>query len=801
MVRNYRLLLLAGFVCLATALSEAPRALAQAPADTTPVIKSEVRLVIVDTVVTDRKGAYVHDLTQKDFRILEDGKEQTIKSFSSEAAATQSQAQRHYLVLFFDNSTIDFGMQTYARQAATKFIDANAGPTRVMAIANFTGALQITQNFTADADRLKKVVAGVKFSTTSPVPDTSTPGLPDMAASLSQASASFGVQNLFYALRTLAKNLAAVPGRKSLILFTAGFHLTPDATSELTALINVCNKSNVAVYPIDVRGLVVEGPPSSSLAPPGPASAYQSASLPPSASQSGALASIGRSLFHLASFVSSPFAAPAPLAPAAFAFQRGGGGPPGGGGGAPGGGGGSTGGGGRTSPGTGTGAGTGTGTGSGKGSGAGTGTGTGSGKGSGTGATTGSGGKGGGGTTTSNLNNPYLNNPYNQARSIVPPFPTSASDNQQFMYALAAGTGGFVIANTNDLLGGLEKIGRELNEFYFIGYSPAETPEGSCHTIQVKLVGLGGDSVRARSGYCNVKPIDVLAGDPTEKDLEAQATSSEPGAVHASMLAPYFYTAPNVARVDVAMEIPTESIKFEKEKGKFHALVNILGLVTKPGGAVAARFSDTLKLNFEKKIDVEEFKAKPLHYESQFDVASGQYALKVVFNTGGNNFGKLEAPLSIDPFDSKKFSLSGVALSKSFSPVQNLGAGLDAALIEDRKTLVAQGLQITPSGSNQFQKDDTALLYVEVYAPVLTTPNPPAIGVQLRIVDEKSGVEKLNTGLMSVAKMVTTGNPVVPVGMKLPVANLGPGAYRAELKAVDGVGRTTSLRATDFVVE
>jgi hypothetical protein len=128
-----------------------------------------------------------------------------------------------------------------------------------MAIANFTGALQITQNFTPDADRLKKVVAGTKFSTTSPNEDTSTMGLANVSTSLSQAAASFGVQNLFYALRTMAKGLAAVPGRKSLILFTAGFHLNPDGMSELTATINACNKANVAVYPIDVRGLIAGG--------------------------------------------------------------------------------------------------------------------------------------------------------------------------------------------------------------------------------------------------------------------------------------------------------------------------------------------------------------------------------------------------------------------------------------------------------------------------------------------------------------------------------------------------------------
>jgi len=63
----------------------APVVQAQQPAteasagDTT--IRKETRLVLVDTVVTDKKGAYIRDLTVKDFRVWEDNKEQPIKSF------------------------------------------------------------------------------------------------------------------------------------------------------------------------------------------------------------------------------------------------------------------------------------------------------------------------------------------------------------------------------------------------------------------------------------------------------------------------------------------------------------------------------------------------------------------------------------------------------------------------------------------------------------------------------------------------------------------------------------------------
>jgi hypothetical protein len=49
------------------------------------VIQTETKLVLVDSVVTDKKGQYVRDLTMKDFKVWEDNKEQTIKTFTFEA--------------------------------------------------------------------------------------------------------------------------------------------------------------------------------------------------------------------------------------------------------------------------------------------------------------------------------------------------------------------------------------------------------------------------------------------------------------------------------------------------------------------------------------------------------------------------------------------------------------------------------------------------------------------------------------------------------------------------------------------
>src|SRR6266850_1315781 len=261
--------LAAGLVCaipLAVRAQEQPAPPAAPPAAPQPgvMIKKESKLVLVDAVVTDKKGNYVRDLSQADFKVFEDNKEQQVSSFSAGVdAAAQANGQRRYLILFFDNSTMAMPDQIQARGAAKKFIEANAGPDRMMAVVDFGGSLRIVQNFTANANLLQAAVSGVKRSSVDPnAPASDVPvtvasvGLP----SLGNAAADFGARSMLLAVRSLAKNLRNIPGRKMVVLFSGGFPLTSENQSELTATIDACNKSNVAVYALDARGLTAPVP-------------------------------------------------------------------------------------------------------------------------------------------------------------------------------------------------------------------------------------------------------------------------------------------------------------------------------------------------------------------------------------------------------------------------------------------------------------------------------------------------------------------------------------------------------------
>ena len=153
------------------------------------------------------------------------------------------------------------------------------------------------------------------------------------------------------------------------------------------------------------------------------------------------------------------------------------------------------------------------------------------------------------------------------------------------------------------------------------------------------------------------------------------------------------------------------------------------------------------------------------------------------------SFGKIEQPLVIDPLDEKKLSLSGLAFSIEYQKVAD--ARDDAALLDDRTPLIADGLYLTPAGSSKFATADLIGVYFEVYAPI--SPGVD-IAVELRAFDAK-GAPKFDTGMLLVKRQ--EGRSSSPFAIAIPPSTLEPGTYKVEVTALDSLNhkfqRTASV--------
>ena len=771
-----------------------PGAPNQAPVTASQIIRTEANLVLVDLVATDKKGQYVKDLGPKDFQVFEDKKLQEIKSFSppGEARGPQGPAQPHYIVLFFDDSTMSIDDQTWARKAATQFVEKNAAPERLMAVVEFGGMTRVTQNFTSDANKLTHAASALGFSVLSTNQPggseaTSTWGMGSEVAStggmgnpvpgtrnIRLAEADFGARSLLLAIRNLAKSLQSVPGRKALVLFSEGFPLTPSRQAELDATIDAANRANVAIYTLDVRGLNAFVPGASLRDTPFP-------------HESGLLAS------WAGLPEPDPQHGPGGSGPGSTPGGGGAGGGGTGGSGSSGGGrGGSSGGG--TSGGGSSGGGS---SGGGKGGGT-SGGGSSGGTSSGSGGTTGRGGASPlGGYGNQNF---AAQNWQDQQNRLMQLFDNTATANQQVLEALARGTGGFTIFNTNDFLTPLNKISAELDLCYILGYAPpSQAHDGAYHYISVKVL-RPAVQIRYRPGYYDLKSHDMLAGNPEGRTLEAVAASAQPGQIPVQFSLPYFYSSPREARVYVSLQIPASAIDFGKEKKDFRSSVEVLGIASKADGTWAARFSDTVKLEMEKK-DLKEFAKGPFKYQTAFNIAPGNYTLKVVLSAGGEKFAKYETPLSVPPLDENQLAITGPALSDNIRSVDDQAASVDSQLLEDQTPLVARSMELFPQPGNHFRRGETIGFYAEVFEPQMRADVVPRVGVSFNIVNSKTNQPVYSSKTILVNDFAHAGNPVIPVIQEFPLAGLAAGEYRLEVRARDSAGGASPIRTADFAVE
>lgn len=233
---------------------------AQTPAPADAVIKAETRVVLIDAVAVDKKGKFATDLTEKNLKLWEDGKEQKIASFSLESAGVNPERSRkHYIALFFDTSTTGQSGLLVLKQEATQFVSGFASPDRYMAVvaSNYDTGARVLQNFTTDPEAVKKAIAQVQASTgANPVlaqvgsTNSTKSGSPTTQAPVNAMS----YRAMLASMRGVMDSLGAIRGRKAMVFIAGTAGITGDISPDLTATVAAANKANVAIYTVGGPG-------------------------------------------------------------------------------------------------------------------------------------------------------------------------------------------------------------------------------------------------------------------------------------------------------------------------------------------------------------------------------------------------------------------------------------------------------------------------------------------------------------------------------------------------------------------
>lgn len=289
----------------------------QTPRTEPTTLRAQAKLVVVDVVVIDRERRPVRNLKQQDFILSESKSPQTISSFEEHRAPAATDAAKlspalrlprgvftnfsaapagsAVNILLLDTLNTPLQDQAYVRSQLLQYLKS-ARPGIPVAIFGLTTRLLMLQGFTSDPDILKSAVLK-QSGKASPLLDNalSSAATADSASDLNAAGggrmspevvanlqtfmdrqASFQLmQRAKYtldAMNALARFLTSIPGRKNLLWFSGSFPLDvlPDAENgasdpfagvassetEYRETVDLLARSQVAVYPIDARGLM-----------------------------------------------------------------------------------------------------------------------------------------------------------------------------------------------------------------------------------------------------------------------------------------------------------------------------------------------------------------------------------------------------------------------------------------------------------------------------------------------------------------------------------------------------------------
>ena len=275
-----------------------------------PVIRKNVRLVLVDVVVT-ANGKPIEGLPERSFHVFEDGREQAITSFEEHRASDapmvaapptlpphvysndpQFDFSSSANVLLLDALNTPLADQQYVRREMLAYLKQISPGTRI-AVFTLASQLRMISGFTTDAGAVEAAIRpGAQQSAALETPqDEDT--MNGIAASMSGvdggAMQQFVADTQSYqtdlrvsmtldALNDLGRYLSTIPGRKNLIWFSGSFPLQiqPDPTLDPTSASSPRNlfgaerdysmqarqtdallaAARVAVYPVDARGLM-----------------------------------------------------------------------------------------------------------------------------------------------------------------------------------------------------------------------------------------------------------------------------------------------------------------------------------------------------------------------------------------------------------------------------------------------------------------------------------------------------------------------------------------------------------------
>jgi len=342
-----------------------------------------------------------------------------------------------------------------------------------------------------------------------------------------------------------------------------------------------------------------------------------------------------------------------------------------------------------------------------------------------------------------------------------------ASDPQAALRAVAEGTGGFLIANTQDFRKPFGRIIDNVDAHYEVSYRPtANKFDGSLRRIEVKLLGHAAEyHPDYRQGYF---AMPDLKGSPALQPSEVMGLSvlnmnPAPHAFDFHEAAFHFENEGGNTHDQLYFELPVGALRAAAKANQTHELhPSLLALVKDSSGQVVDKYSydQTYYIPDDKLKDA---LSVPIVYTHPLNLPAGHYTVETAVVDRESS----RASTSTAQFDAG--GAGGLGLS-SVMVIQRLEA---ADKPDPNDPLVFMGKRLVPLMDNTLQSGKPYMLYFAVYPDKSSSDKPEA---QIEV---SAGGKVLAT---VPAKLMQDGS----VFRVLAGAPAQPGSYRIKVTASQG---------------
>lgn len=211
------------------------------------------------------------------------------------------------------------------------------------------------------------------------------------------------------------------------------------------------------------------------------------------------------------------------------------------------------------------------------------------------------------------------------------------------MVQLAAGTGGTLFENSNDLRNGIQRATARPEVRYVLGFTPAEGKiDGSFHRLKVEVPERRGLTLEARRGYLTPKRFKDPAEQAKQDLLEAVFSRDRLNDLPTTL-----QTQLEGNGLTVLTHMDIRSMAFEKAAGVNHDVVTAVVSLFDADGRYVKGLQDQLKLDFpDATLDAR--LASGVSFKNEFNgLSTGDYLVRVVLRDAQGQMASSEQAVAV----------------------------------------------------------------------------------------------------------------------------------------------------------